>query len=68
MKKYLYLILVAVLALAMLTACGGEQTPETSNVTAAPTVPVDPNAIASCVTGDKLVYVQTVEELLELIE
>ena len=68
MKKYLYLILVAVLALAMLTACGGEQTPETSGTTAAPTVPVDPNAIASCVTGDKLVYVQTVEELLAAID
>ena len=68
MKKYLYLLLVAVLALAMLTACGGEQTPGTTEAGTAPTVPADPNAIASCVTDDKLVYVQTVEELLAAID
>ena len=68
MKKYLYLILTVVIALAMLTACGGEQTPESTEAGTAPTVPADPNAIASCVTGDKLVYVQTVEELIAAVD
>ena len=71
-KFRLILILAACVMLLVLAGCGAgnQETPDTPDSTEAqvPETTVDPNAIASVITGDTVVWVQDVEQLLEAID